>query len=415
MGDHVSAIEVLLTKRDYKRAEVLIARLLRGTLDTESRLQLLIIRARTRLATGRIDDALVDLQKVRSLRQTEFDQPHLLELWGDCHLARFERAPVGFSERSDIQQSRSCYEHIVHEFPTYPNLGWIHYQIGRIFLTEHRTAEASGYFQNALLEPSTFSALTPFCYERLGFIEFYELRHLERALHFLGKAVDTYPSQEDPTWLAQVHTLRSRVLREMRRLDEAVEASRMAINIASASDSKRGVADALLTIGEILLPLPNREKETIQYLQQFIQISKKPLGIDVTWARVYEMLGDLYYRIGQYANSLASYDASLQYNPYTPWEMSMHYRLARTAYQAGEYERALHGIERMIRAAEKDGESVEDHRVFALRGNAHYALDQYGEAIKAYEQAKSLASPKSPDLETINQYLQFALNFARRV
>jgi tetratricopeptide (TPR) repeat protein len=309
-----------------------------------------------------------------------------LELLADCYLARFELATVGFSDRADTDRAHETYQRILNTYPTYSNSGWVRYQMGRVFLTEYKSQEAIACFQVALLEPSMVSALTSFCYERLGFIDFYELRQLERALHFLNKAIDTYPVHEDPYWLVQVQTLRSRVLRELKRIDEAVDAARSAVNIAASSESKRGMADALLSVSETLAPLPNRERETIQYLQQFVQISKKPLGIDVTWAR-----------------------------PYTPWEMSLHYRLARSAYQAGEYQRALQALDRMIRTAEADDEAIADHRVFALLGNAHYALSHYGEAISAYERALAAAPADAPDLTTIRQYMQFAYGYARRV
>lgn len=411
----LDTIDALVSKRDYKRAEVLIARALRLTLETGERVRLLLARARVRLKSGRIDDALLDLQKVESLTGDDFHQPHVLELLADCYLARFELATVGFSDRADTDRAHSTYKRILNSHPTYTNSGWVRYQMGRVLLTEYKTQEAIACFQAALLEPSVVSSLTSFCYERLGFIDFYELRQLDRALHLLNKAIDTYPVHEDAYWLVQVQTLRSRVLRELKQIDEAVDAARSAVNIAASSESKRGMADALLSVSETLAPLPNRERETIQYLQQFVQISKKPLGIDVTWARVYEMLGDAHYRTNQYANALAAYEASLLYNPYTPWEMSLHYRLARSAYQAGEYQRALQALDRMIHAAEADGEAIADHRVFALRGNAHYALNHYGEAIAAYERALATAPSDAPDLATIRQYMQFASGYARRV
>lgn len=415
MVDQIDAIEALLGKRDFKRAEVLIARSLRASLNAEERVQLLIARARVRLKSGRIDDALIDLQKVQQLIPQEIEQPHVLELVADCHLARFELASVGFTDRGDTSKAREVYERLLQTHPAYANSGWVHYQMGRIFLTEFKTQEAVGCFHAALLEPSTAPALTSYCYERLGFIDFYEMRRLEPSLNFLNKAVATYPVFEDPYWLVQVHILRSRVLRELKRVEESVEAARMAVNLAASSESKRGLSDALLSVSETLSPLQGKERETIQYLQQFVQISKKPLGIDVTWARVYEMLGDAYAHSNQHINALAAYEAAFQYNPYTPWELSLHYRLARSAYQAGEYERALQAIDRMIKVSEADGESVTDHRVFALLGNTHYALNHYDEAVKAYEHAITCAPNDAPDLETIHQYRQLAVRFIRRV
>ena len=50
-------------------------------------------------------------------------------------------------------------------------------------------------------------ALTAFCFERLGFAHYYELRNARRARAFLEKAVFTYPMSADPVWLARVQTL----------------------------------------------------------------------------------------------------------------------------------------------------------------------------------------------------------------
>ncbi|MBK8026013.1 MAG: tetratricopeptide repeat protein [Chloroflexi bacterium] len=415
MADQHYQVESLLAKRDYKRAEVQIARALRSSLDTIDRVHLLLMRSRVRLKTGRVDEALIDLQKVQALNHDMFSEPVVLELYADCHLLRFEMATVGFADRTDIARAREIYERILETASNYRNTGWIHYQLGRVLLTEYRSEEAARRFQTALLEPTEVPALTAYCYERLGFIEFYEMRQLERSLHFFNKAVDTYPTAEDPYWLVQVHILRSRVLRELKHAGDAVAAARTAVDIASAIESRRGLADALLSISETLFPFPEYDRETVPYLQHFIQISRKPLGIDVTWARVHEMLGDIYYRTGQHNGALAAYEAAFTYNPYTPWEMSLQYRLAKSAYQAGEYSRALQALDRMMRGAKADNENINDYRVYNLLGNCLYALNRFPDAIQAYERAMSLVPPDAPELDQIQQYLRVATGFARRV
>jgi tetratricopeptide (TPR) repeat protein len=154
--------------------------------------------------------------------------------------------------------------------------------------------------------------------------------------------------------------------------------------------------------------MEGREREVINNLTQFTQLSRKPLGVDVTWSRVHEMLGDAYYRIGQFAAAANAYSGALQYNPYHPWETSLHYRIARSHYQQGDYERAVQAIERMMAVAKSEGEDVTDFRVFDVLGNALYALGRYSEALEAYRTALKIAPPNTANLSKIRQYHDYA-------
>jgi len=408
-------IDELLNKRDVKRAEIMIARSLRADLSVQERARLLIARARARLLSARVDDALEDLHTARSLLPDDFQTPQTLELLGDAHFARFELASVGFADRADTAQALAAYEHILAGYSQYDNRGWVFYQRGRVLLTESRIDEAVECFQQALLAQSTVPALTAYCYERLGFVASYERREFERALGFLNKAVATYPTGEDRRWLVSIHTLRSRVLREMQAYDAAVEAANTAIAVAASAEGKAGLPDALLTTAEMLALVDGRERDVIAHLQHYIQISKKPLGIDVTWSRIHEMLGDAYFTSNQLQTAVAAYQAALQFNPYTPWELSLHYRIARTFYQLGEYEKSIQAAKKMLQAAEADGQTIGDYHVYNILGNAHFALQHYIEAAEAYQIALQMAPSNSENLDKIRQYHQFAINLSRPV
>ncbi len=413
MQDQLRAIRESVDKHDVKKAEVSIARLLRLELGPEQRAQLLIERARTRLLNTRPDDALADLQEAHSI-SANFGTPSALELLGDCYFARFEIATVGFADRSDTAYAESAYREIIERFPEYENIGWIYYQLGRVLATRMRIEEANACWKQALLCPSHVGALTAFCYERLGFVAFYELRDLTRALAFLNKASDTYPIKERRAWLVQVHLLRSRVLREMRNFDLAFKAADTAISIAldSGSESRVGLAEALLTAGELLSEIGGHEKDVIRYLQQFLQATKRPLGVDVTWARVYEMLGDAFLQLGQYTAAVTAYQSVLQYNPDYPWEVSLYYRMARGFYQQQEFDKTVEAIQRMLRAAEAEGQFVNDYRVYDVLGNAQFALRQYDKAVEAYTVALRIAPPNAEELDMIRVYYQFAQELA---
>lgn len=410
--NHLSAIDSLLQSRDIKKAEILITRHLRGKISTKERADLLTRRAQVRLRTGRIDEALEDLKETDIMGIGWLEQPQSLEIIGDCHLARFEMASVGFADRTDTEYALAAYEHIIKAYPHYQNLGWVLYQKGRVLLTGNHIEAASACFQKALLAPSHLQLLTAYCYERLGFVAFYEMRDPHTAFTFLDKAVHTYPANETRTWLVQVHTLRSRVLRDMHRYEKAVEAAELAIQIANvANEGKVGLGDALLTASEVLSSIGGRERDIVLYLQQFTQVSRKPLGIDVTWSRAYEMLGDAYLNLEHFQSAVNAYQSALQFNPYHPWEQTLYYRAARSYYHLGEYEKSIAALEKMINSVEADGQKISDYRVFQVLGNARYALSQYAQAVSAYQAALEIA-PSSAETDSIEHYLALSLQLS---
>jgi tetratricopeptide (TPR) repeat protein len=409
MASDTQTIEHFLQRHDLKKAEVMIGRRLRASLSPEERALTLLMRARVRLFRGRAEDALDDIAHAEKLHPDIAERPSTLELRADCHFARFELASVGFADRADTLQALKLYETIQRIDPEYENLGWVYYQQGRISLTENRVDEAVQRFQEALVAPTTLPKLTAYCYERLGFIAFYEQRSAKRALNLLNRAVDTYPAGEDRGWLAQVHTLRSRVLREMRQHAEALEAAQNALMI-SGKDNKIGMADALLSAAEILSEMEHGERDVIAYLQQFLQISRRPLGVDVTWSRVHEMLGDAYAKTGAHTAAVSAYEAALKFNPYHPWEQSLSYRAAKSCYHAGYYDRVVDMLQAMIRKAEADKDSIQDYRVYSLLGNALFALERYRDAAEAYKNAMALAPAHSETLSTLEIYLQRAVD-----
>jgi tetratricopeptide (TPR) repeat protein len=410
MRDQRTLIEALLHKREVKKAEVLIARGLRSEANHIKQAELLVQRARTRLFTARPEAAIDDLLKARALEENVLDSPINLELLADAYFARFELSSVGFAERSDALQSETLYQRIITDFSNYENLGWIYYQLGRVYLTNNRVEEALSCFQQALLSPSHVSPLTAYCYERLGFVAFYEERDLNRSLTFLSKAVDTYPLNEDRNWLVQVHILRSRVLREMYQPGMALREAEKALNLAFSrkSDRRATLAEALLTTGELLSTIEGRERDVVSHLEQFLQVCKRPLGVDVTWSRVYEMLGDAYFKVGRFDDALTAYNAVLQFNPYHPWEVSIYHRIARVYYQIGNYQKAVEAIHRALEVANSDGYDL-DYRLYDVFGNAHFALGRYDKAAEAYANALRLAPPNQESIDKIRRYHQFSL------
>lgn len=414
MQDQLQLADDMLARREIKKADVAIAKAMRTATEPLDRAECLLRRARARLLSARPDDALDDINAVSALRQIQLESDaQLLELAADAYLARFELATVGFADRNDVVHARALYQHVIDTYPLYDNLGWVLYQTGRALLADNQIAASAQFFHDGLFNASLNPALTAYCYERLAFANYYEARDLHRAHVFINKAIDTYPVNEDRRWLVQVHVLRSRILRDMGRQPEALRAAETALQVvgSNGSENKASLSEAYLTTGELLFEMEGRERDVVSYLTQFTQLSRKPLGVDVTWSRVHEMLGDSYYKIGQYASAAAAYAGALQYNPYHPWETSLHYRIARSYYQQGDYERTIQALERMMKVAEADGQPVSDYRVFDILGNAHFALGRYHEALDAYRTALQMAPSNTVNLDKIRTYYNYAAEF----
>lgn len=410
MNEQLHHIDTLLDSHDVKKAEVAIAKLLRADASTETRTLLLLRRARARLIGHRPDDALEDIQTARTLQGGEPDSPDTLALLGDIYFGRFELSPVGFTERSDANKALKLYDQIIETAADYDNIGWIYYQKARVLLTADRTDEAIACLQEALLQPSQVTALTAFCYERLGFIHLFERRDPSAATSFLDRAAVTYPPSEPESWLGQLHILRSRALREQGEYTEALEAAEKALQVMEklGNEMRGGQQDAHLAVSEILVQFPGREAEAAEHLQHFLQLGKKPLGVDVTWSRVNELLGDMLFRIERYEAAIDAYNNALAFNPYHPWETTIYYQIARCYYHLRAYEKTISTTELIIQAVAADNEDLSDYRVYHLLGNAHFALEAFQSAVEAYQKAVDLAPPQANDRDKIQTYLRFA-------
>ena len=409
MKEQLQTIDELLAKNEIRKAEALIARSLRLDLAAVTRAQLLFRRARVRLLLGRPEDALDDLQTIPTITAENVKSPAMLELLGDIYFARFELASVGFADRNDTLRAQEKYNEIIQNYPRYTNLGWIYYQLGRTWITADETEKAIKCLQQALISPSHIGFLTAYCYERLGFISFYEHRDLEIALAFLNRAVDTYPAYSDKTWLIQVHILRSRVLRGIGDYESALVAAKDALSLVSNHAEKRhNFPEALLGVAELLAELENRDKEVVNVLQQFVQSVKKPLGVDVTWSRVNEMLGNAYFNLGQYDSAIAAYTAALQFNPDHPWALSIYYRVAKSYYQQRAYNDAINTINQLLDLVSSEDQIVNDYQVYDVLGNAYFALGRYEKAVEAYQIALQIAPPNADNVGQIKSYYQLA-------
>ncbi len=389
----LAEIDRQLEQGDIKQAEIMIARRLRrGPVDEEGRSALLLRRARVRLFSEKPDDALADLREAFALEPDLLSQPEVRELLADVHFARFELAPLGFADRADADQALAYYLALAAELPEYPNRGWVSYQTGRVLLSANRVDEAVSRFEAALDEPSWVGALRSLCYERLGFVELFERRNPAAALACFAQAIDAYPAGENSGWLVQLHILRSRALREQKDYAGALSAARQALRAVDsrAPDYRLAYSEAHLAVGEALAHFRTREEDAIDHLVRFLQLGRQPLGVDVTWGRVYETIGALSLRLGRYGPAAEAFNTALAYNPLHPLGDTLQLQIARACYDSGDYARAAQTLEALCAAAESEGDMILDYRVYSLLADSYAAQAAYPQAAAAYAQAIAL-------------------------
>ena len=124
------------------------------------------------------------------------------------------------------------------------------------------------------------------------------------------------------------------------------------------------------------MKMPTQEVAAIPLLEEFLQLSKQPPGIDVSWARAHELLGEAYFRCARYQDAVHAYRLALHHNPYSPWSSTLRYQLACAYYQSGDYDRTCECLGQLIAAEADEGGAIQDFRVYDLLGNAHFALGQ---------------------------------------
>jgi tetratricopeptide (TPR) repeat protein len=397
-------VEQLINTRDFKRAEITIAKLLRHDLSSHDRAVTLIYRAKLRLLTNRHTETIDDLQEVAQHKDLA-QRPEYLETLADTYLQRFETAVVGFADKNDLMIAQASYQKIMRQSPNYENMGWIYYQVGRIALSLGNATEADKYFRQAFFKPSPVKALTALCFERLGYVAFYEQRDYTLALTCVEKALATYPSSESSMWIIQTHVLKSKILQFL-DLKLALQSAKYALQLTQNTPTinKMITAEVLFTVVDLSSKSKGYEREVIEHAQHFIQISKTPMGVDVTWSRIHEMLGDAYLSTTKYEQAIQAYHAVLQYNPYHPWENAIRLRIAQCHYQTSHYTKAVEVIEKVL--ANKD--VSEDYQAYELLGSTYYAMGKFRDAQQAFQMVLKLA-PSGANLQHTKTFYELTL------
>lgn len=413
MEQKLRAIDEALENDDLRKAETLIGRLIKTPLADNEQAQALLRRARTRFLRQYSEDALADIETATELYPAVHELPYTKNLLGDIYFARFMLAEVGFADRADTDRALEHYSSTLNLNPHYRQRGWVHYQRGCIYLTEHRIEEATADFLAGLQRDNIPVSLHSFCYERLGFIAL-DQRDPKTALDYLAKAVETYPAGKNAALLVQTHMLQSQAWQALQNYEKALESATTALNSldTAAPNYREAFLEAHLAIGEIMAKLDGREAEAVEHLLQFLENSKRPLGVDVTWSRVYETLGDLSLRMNRNEQALEAFYAALEFNPLHPMEVNIRYKIARSYYRQRAYEKAISAISTMVQTAETENNAITDYRVYYVLANAYFALENYRQAEQAYRHALDLAPINADELAKIQKYLNYSNELA---
>jgi tetratricopeptide (TPR) repeat protein len=382
-------VESLINQREFKRAEVMLAKRLRHDLPSNEKALGLLYRAKLRLLTGRANDSVVDLEEIESLASTTqtHSQADYLEVVADAHFQRYEQATVGFADKNDLNKARITYQTLIAKHTYYVNLGWIYYQFGRLELISGNAVQAEKYYRAALFQPSYVTALTAYCYERLAYVSLYEHRDYRQALVFIDKAIATYPQNDSLVWLLQSYLLKSKIYQYL-DLGKALDSAKKALSLASNGNmGKIILTEALFAVADLASKSRGLEQDVIEYAQQFLYHSKTPIGIDVTWSRIHEMLGDAFFALGRNDAAINAYLNMLQFNPYHPWDNAIKLRIAHCYQRIGQHHKVVELLQQVTNNVDVSG----DYQAYEMLGHSLLALERRMDATVAFEQARRLA------------------------
>jgi tetratricopeptide (TPR) repeat protein len=408
-------IDEALALQEIKRAEIALVRALKTTQTPAERAALLFRRAQARLMDARPDDALEDLTTSLALEASLKDHPDTALLLGDIYFSRFELANVGFANRADTETAHKHYQALISEHPQHPRRAWAYYQLGRIKLSQNEAPEAARYFRQALALPPLPAHVHALAYERLGFIALMEDRQAQAALGHLQAAQQAAPPEMDATWQVQLQLRMSRAHLDLGAYGAALEAAQQALRLAQAGSSpqhRAALPEAHLALGEIMAKLSGYEEQAIEHYVRFLQASKRPPGIDVTWGQVYEQIGQLYLRLENFQLAMGAFEKVLELNPFHAGDSHLQYQIARCCYRLRLFERGLAVLEGLHQAAQAEGQIIHDWKIFHLKANLLFALEKYAPAAAAYQQSLALTPPPNKAKE-IQIYLRFSQELAQ--
>jgi tetratricopeptide (TPR) repeat protein len=411
MQFELSEIKQLIDQGKYKQAEKVISLTLGADLDF-NRKELLLLRGRVRLLTGRIGELISDISYLSNTNPSWLQEPSFIELVADANLAQFENANLGFRDTVSLQTAINLYKRLMDEFTNYENRGWVCFQLARTHLIQNKVGLAIEYFSTALSSRSTVKNLPALCYERLAFIAFYELRNFDEALGYINQALKS--DSDDPReldWRIQAQLLRARILHLLGCNWDSYNTLDNVIHSISEqqTDSTAALAEALLASAEITSDIDGLEHKTIHYLHHFMRIAKRPVGVDVTWSRVYELIGYSCFALNLFSEAEIALKTSLEFNPDHPWFSNISFLIARCYYNQSDFSRVIISIRSLQQRGIEDDPMLDQSLLYGMLGNALFATKHYGEAAEAYGNALETVATTTRVSKDLESYQSLAL------
>jgi len=395
---------------DLRNSEYALTRSLRHELELEARISVLIKRTRLRLRLQQLEGAWEDICALHELPIASERLASVLELEADYYLAIFEWASVGFADQAALRRATTIYNSILESADNSQMSGWIHYQLGRCYMLLMDFQLAVQEFHQALVLPGDRShpELTSYCYERLGYITYYEYRNPSEALLYLERSLDTYPNTADTLWQVPVYLLYARVLRELYALEDALRATRLALAIATRIGEKSLIAESLLLLSDLLAKTHDNNQEIINVITNYMQFKMRPIGVDLTWGSLNDLLGDAYAHLWQYNNAIEAYQDALYFNPDHLSEAQIQLKIVCCYYQLKQYKQVVESVMHLLNVSKKENYIHIEGSLYELLGNACFALKQYQAAINAYEKSISLDTFSQSNRSTLYAYMTIA-------
>ncbi|MFI5173365.1 MAG: tetratricopeptide repeat protein [Terriglobia bacterium] len=251
--------------------------------------------------------------------------------------------------------------------------------LGQLYRRAGKTEQAMGIFKRCLeIEPDSESCLT-----NLAFL-YTDLSESEQAIALLEKNL---PKKVDS---AQLYVAMGYAYERSKSFKKAIEFYRKAIVLDHSNlNVNRSLAECLLQDGQL--------KASLDEFKAIVETDKSD--------------ADSYLRIGQIYRRLNNYDAALQNllsaQLLRPDSMDVTYNLAILYEEQDKFDEAIAKLSDLVKTTEKktgtySAAELNNRGIFLERlGMVYRKMEKYSEAIKTFEQLKSLDKENAAKVESL--------------
>jgi tetratricopeptide (TPR) repeat protein len=403
----LEAIQTAIDKGDQRRAQQLISKLPPDTLEIP---EIILLQAKY---AHLIQDFTGCIRLLKTIINQNADA---ILLTASAYFSRYQHAPIGHARRNDAENALRYYHALITQYPKFNNIAWVYYQIGMVLNALNQQDSACACFRNSLNMPSQDNTVKSYAYERLAHYEFYEKRDFKQAFHLLDLALAVHISQQDKRWLIEAYLFKARIQQVLKQPNSTYQSIETAVQHARVHfrDDTAELAEILFTSAELLAQIETYEKESARYMEEYLRLRPKPDGIDVSWSRGNEIVANVRFTEGLYDDALTAYQATLEYNPYHPWHLTIYYQIALCYYQQARYQQAIDTVQNLLEIAHRDNIIMSDYRIYDVLGSAQFALGDFQSASESYRKALSLTPPQPNVIDKIKLYWHYSLQLAQK-